>query len=140
MAAREIYSSSPPPPRSFVALQLCPPVAVWSSHLSTNRMGFCFFQSKCVVIVSSSCDFPTRGGLDEFCSFQCPDRVEDLCMKHFWSVFPDGFWRSLRFVRNFPRSTHIFVCWRARKPGTRMKAQSEISKKDSSNKNLFSSV
>ena len=38
-------------------------VAVWSSHLSTNRMGFCFFQSKCVVIVSSSCDFPTRGGL-----------------------------------------------------------------------------
>ena len=38
-------------------------VAVWSSHLSTNRMGFYFFQSKCVVIVSSSCDFPTRGGL-----------------------------------------------------------------------------
>ena len=38
-------------------------VAVWSSHQSTNRMGFCFFQSKCVVIVSSSCDFPTRGGL-----------------------------------------------------------------------------
>ena len=41
------------------------------------------------------------------------------------------FYRSLRFVRNFPRSTHIFICWRARKPGTRMKAQSEISKKDS---------
>ena len=40
------------------------------------------------------------------------------------------FYRSLRFVRNFPRSTHIFTCWRARKPGTRMKAQSEISKKD----------
>ena len=38
-------------------------VAVWSSHLSTNRMRFFFFQSKCVVIVSSSCDFPTRGGL-----------------------------------------------------------------------------
>ena len=38
-------------------------VAVWSSHLSTNRMGFYSFQSKCVVIVSSSCDFPTRGGL-----------------------------------------------------------------------------
>ena len=50
------------------------------------------------------------------------------------------FYRSLRFVRNFPRSTHIFICWRARKPGTRMKAQSEISKKDSSNKNVFSSV
>ena len=39
------------------------PVAVWSSHLATNRMRFYFFQSKCVVIVSSSCDFPTRGGL-----------------------------------------------------------------------------
>ena len=46
------------------------------------------------------------------------------------------FYRSLRFVRNFPRSTHIFICWRARKPGTRMKAQSESSKKDSSNKNV----
>ena len=49
------------------------------------------------------------------------------------------FYRSLRFVRNFPRSTHIFICWRARKPGTRMKAQSEISEKDSSKKNVFSS-
>ena len=46
------------------------------------------------------------------------------------------FYRSLRFVRNFPRSTHIFICWRARKPGhgTRMQA-SESSKKDSRNKN-----
>ena len=38
-------------------------VAVSSSHLSTNRMRCYFFQSKCVVIASSSCDFPTRGGL-----------------------------------------------------------------------------
>ena len=38
-------------------------VAVWSSHLSINRMGFYFFQSKCVVIVPSSCDFPTGRGL-----------------------------------------------------------------------------
>ena len=28
-------------------------VAVWSSHLSTNIMRFYFFQSKCIVIVSS---------------------------------------------------------------------------------------
>ena len=74
-------------------------VAVWSSHLSTNRMGFIFFQSKCVVIVSSSCDFPTRGGLQyEFCSFQCPDRVEDLYMKQYcigaFSLM--GFWRILQ--------------------------------------------
>ena len=46
------------------------------------------------------------------------------------------FYRSLKFVRNFPRSTHIFICCRARKPGTRMKAQSESSKKDSSDKNV----
>ena len=38
-------------------------VAVWSSHLSTNRMRFYLLQSKCVVIVSSPCDFTTRGGL-----------------------------------------------------------------------------
>ena len=38
-------------------------VAVWSSHLSTNRMRFCFFQSKCVVIVSTPFDFPSRGRL-----------------------------------------------------------------------------
>ena len=52
-----------------------------------------------------------------------------------WWVFR-GFYRSLKFVRNFPRSTHIFICWRARKPGTRLKAQSGSSKKDSSNKNV----
>ena len=87
----------PPPSVHTCSVAVVSSVAVWSSHLSTNRMGFCFFQSKCVVIVSSSCDFPTRGGLQyEFCSFQCPDRVEDLCMKHFWSVFPDGFWRILQ--------------------------------------------
>ena len=44
------------------------------------------------------------------------------------------FYRSLKYVRNFPRSTHMFICWRARKPG--MKAQSKSSKKDSSNKNV----
>ena len=38
-------------------------VAVMSSHIITNRMQFYFFQSKCVVIVSSACHFPTRGGM-----------------------------------------------------------------------------
>ena len=36
---------------------------VMSSHLITNRMRFYFFQSKCVVNVSSACHFPTRGGM-----------------------------------------------------------------------------
>ena len=27
----------------------------------------------------------------EFCPFHCSDAMEDLCMKQFWSVFPDGF-------------------------------------------------
>ena len=38
-------------------------VVVMSSHLITNRMRFYFFQSKCVVNVSSACHFPTRGGM-----------------------------------------------------------------------------
>ena len=33
------------------------------------------------------------------------------------------FYRSLKYVRNFPPSTHMFTCWRAKKPGTRIKAQ-----------------
>ena len=46
------------------------------------------------------------------------------------------FYRSLKYVRNFPRSTHMFICWRARKRGTGMKAQASCSKssKDSSSK------
>ena len=36
---------------------------IMSSHLITNRMRFYFFQSKCVVNVSSACHFPTRGGM-----------------------------------------------------------------------------
>ena len=38
-------------------------IVVMSSHLITNRMWFYFFQSKCVVIVSSVHYFPTRGGM-----------------------------------------------------------------------------
>ena len=38
-------------------------VVVMSSHVITNSMRFYFFQSKCVVIVSSACHFPTRGGM-----------------------------------------------------------------------------
>ena len=38
-------------------------VVVMSSHLITNRMRFYFFQSRCVVNVSSACQFPTRGGM-----------------------------------------------------------------------------
>ena len=38
-------------------------VVVMSSHIITKRMRFYFFQSKCVVIVSSGCQFPTRRGM-----------------------------------------------------------------------------
>ena len=47
------------------------------------------------------------------------------------------FYRSAKYVRNFPRATHMFICWRARKRGTGMKAQASCpksSKKDSSSK------
>ena len=52
--------------------------------------------------------------------------VEDLCMKQFWSVFPD------RFLENFTgvRSTHMFICWRARKRGTGMKAPASCPNKE----------
>ena len=40
------------------------------------------------------------------------------------------FYRSAKYVRNFPRSTHMFICWRARKPRTRMKAQASCSNKE----------
>ena len=53
----------------FVTIVLVRSMAVVSSfvimpsHLITNRMRFYFFQSKCVVNVSSACQFPTRGGM-----------------------------------------------------------------------------
>ena len=28
------------------------------------------------------------------------------------------FYRGAKYVRKFPRSTHMFICWRARKHGT----------------------
>ena len=57
--------------------------------------------------------------------------VEDMCtMKQFWSVFPDGILENFTGVRNFPRSTHMFICWRARKHGTGMKAQASCPNKE----------
>ena len=53
------------------------------------------------MIVSSPCDFPTREGLHyEFCLFRFPDPVDDLCMRQFWSVFPDGFLENFTEVRS----------------------------------------
>ena len=50
-----------------------------------------------------SLDFPIRGGmLYEFCSFRFPDPVEGLCMKQFWSVFPD------EFLENFTEGRSMF--------------------------------
>ena len=48
---------------------------------------------------------------------------------------PMEFWRILQecevcYVRNVPRSTHMFICWRARKPGTRTKAQASCPNKE----------
>ena len=40
------------------------------------------------------------------------------------------FYRSAKYVRNFPRSTHIFISCRARKPGTRMKVQAPCPNKE----------
>ena len=35
-----------------------------------------------------------------FVRFRFPDLVEDLCMKQFWSVFPDGFLDNFTEVRS----------------------------------------
>ena len=56
-------------------------------------------------------------------------------MKQLWSVFfPGGFWRISQkfelYVRNFSRSTHMFICWRAGKLETRMKAQASFPGKE----------
>ena len=60
-----------------------------------QQNGFLFLPIN--VIVTSSCDFPTRGGRKyEFRSFRFPDPLKDLCMKQCWSFFPDGFWRILQ--------------------------------------------
>ena len=48
---------------SICSVAVVSSVVVRSSHLITNRMRFYFFQSKCVVNVSSACHFPTRGGM-----------------------------------------------------------------------------
>ena len=119
-------------------------VAVCSSHLSTNRMRFYFFQPKCVVIVSSLCDFPTSEGLwYEFCSFRFLDPVEDLSMKQFCSVFPDG------FLENFTKVRSMFETFLAQRicsyvgeleslgQGWKHKPRAQIksSKKDSNKKN-----
>ena len=119
-------------------------VAVCSSHLSTNRMRFYFFQPKCVVIVSSLCDFPAREGLwYEFCSFRFLDPVEDLSMKQFCSVFPD------EFLENFTKVRSMFETFLAQRicsyvgeleslgQGWKHKPRAQIksSKKDSNKKN-----
>ena len=44
----------------FGASAFVAPVVVFSLHLITKSMRFYFFQSQCVVIVSSACHFPTR--------------------------------------------------------------------------------
>ena len=123
-----------------VALQLCPPL----------QFGPLTYQPiECVFVSSNqsalwSCLLHVTSQLGEGCSMSFVRFsvliVWKTCvwnsLEHFpWWVFGE-FYRSLKFVRNFPRSTHMFICWRARKRGTRMKAQSKSSKKDSSNKNV----
>ena len=73
-------------------------VAVWSSHLSTNRMRFYFFQSKCVVIVSS---LSVTSQLGEGCNTSFVRFVFLILWKTWvWNSFeafsPMGFWRILQ--------------------------------------------
>ena len=105
--------------------------------ITTNRIRFCFFQSKCVVMMSSP-----REGEDqqpgESCSMSfvrfvfliLGTIVFNTVLERFLLCIFGEFCRSLKYVRNFPRSTDMFICWRARKPGRR--SQIKSSKKDNS--------
>ena len=47
--------------------------------------------------------------------------VYETVLKRFPQWVLGEFYRSAKYVRNFPRATHMFICWRARKRGTGMK-------------------
>ena len=51
-------------------------------------------------------------------------------IQRFWLMGFGEFYRSANYVRKFPRSTHMFICWRAR-----TRAQIKSWKRDSSKKN-----
>ena len=95
-------------------------VAVWSSHLSTNRMRFYFFQS-----LLWSCLLHVTSQLGEGCSMSM--MLWKTCVWNSFGAFsPMGFLEDLKkfeVCSKLPRSKHMFICWRARRPGTRMKAQ-----------------
>ena len=55
----------------------------------------------------------------------------ETVMERFFPRWVFGeFHRSLNYVRNFSRSTHMFICWSAGKLGTRMKAQASFPDKE----------
>ena len=67
-----------------------------------------------------------------FVLLSCGRLVYETVLERFPRWAFGEFYRSLKYGRNFPRSMHMFICWRARTfLGTRMKAQA--SKKKSCN-------
>ena len=59
----------------------------------------------------------------------------DTVLERFPLCIFGEFYRSFKYVRNVPRSTHMFICWRARsKAWEKDESTSQIksSKKDSS--------
>ena len=117
-----------------VALQLCPPL----------QFGPLTYQPiECVFISSNqsalwSCLYHLTSQLGEGCSmsfvrFVLLIRWKTCVWNSFGAFSPIGFWRiyrSAKYVRNFPRSTHMFICWRARKYGTGMKAPASCPNKE----------
>ena len=54
----------------------------------------------------------------------------DTVLERFPRSVCEEFYRSAKYIRNFPRATHRFICWRARKRGTGMKAQASCPNKE----------
>ena len=99
------------------ALQLCPPLQFGPLTYQPIEWGFVSSNQSALW----SCLLHVTSQLGEGCSMSFVRFsvliVWKTCVWNTFGAFSlmgfGEFYRSLRFVRNFPRSTHIFICWRA---------------------------
>ena len=118
----------------FVALQLRPPLQFGPLNYQPIE---CVFTSSNQSALWS-CLRHLTSQLGEGCSmsfvrFVLLIRWKTCVWNSFGAFSPIGFWRiyrSAKYVRDFPRSRHMFICWRARKRGTGMKAQASCPNKE----------
>ena len=99
-------------------MQLCPPLQF--GPLTYQPIECAFISSNQSALWS--CLLHVTSQLGEGCSMTFVRFVFLIswktCVCNSFEVFPrwifGEFYRSLKYVRNFPRSTHMFICWRGR--------------------------